>query len=106
MTITLAQLLNPPARRHPVRGRVVLGLTGSHTALRGINRTSEQVQRERDLIYAAVKRLEPVTRDQISAETGIDPETVTARLNWMSTHRIVRCWRSRGTAVWRMEDET
>lgn len=84
------------------RGRIVLGLTGDTTLLRGISKTNHHTLRERELIYAAIKAMGNPTRDDIAADTGIDPETVTARLNWLSTHALVRCHRAGVRPVWRI----
>lgn len=104
MSLALAQALGMTPRPSKARGRLVLNLTGDLTALKGRKKTSVEVRRERELIYAAIEQLGSPTRDEIAQQTGIHPDTVTARLNWLSTHGIAHCRRTGQTATWKIKE--
>jgi len=103
MSLLLAQIMGQVPRQRTARGRIVLKLTGKDNRLLGANKTSTLIMIERELIYKAIAARGEATRDQIAEDTGLDPEVVTSRLSWLGTHGIVRCWRSKNTAVWKVE---
>lgn len=76
MSLAIAQALGMTPRTTKARGRLVFNLTGDLSALRGRNKTSAQVRREREMIYACIEARGNPTRDEIATDTGIDPETV------------------------------
>lgn len=102
--MNLADLYNlTPAALPPLTARrLVLGMTGPlPPTVRGRRTTSPEIARQREAIYAAIVQSGGNPhRDEIAATTGIHPEIVTSRLNWLSTHGLVRCSRRGGMALW------
>ncbi len=108
MSLAIAQALGMAPKPRPAEApsRVVLNMSLAPVQIQGSRRSSDQVMRERALVYAAVSTLHNPTRDDIARDTGLDAEIVTARLNWLSTHGIAVCWRSRQTAIWKLNERT